>query len=423
MIAAATQIPVLSQERAAALAAKAVARCRELANITDVPGGTTRTFLSAGMRRANLLVGGWMQDAGCEVRMDAAGNLRGVLRSQNAHARTFVMASHLDTVPNAGAFDGVLGVVLALAIAEVLQDTALPFHLELIAFSEEEGVRFGVPFIGSRALVGELDEALLSRSDAIGISVQQAMEQYGLAVHELPSARLTDPLGYLEFHIEQGPALESEGLPLGVVETVAGQSRYTLRFTGRANHAGTTPMALRHDALAAAAAWISEVEQLATRTPGLVATVGSITAAPNASNVIAAEVTASLDVRSALDSTREDATRHLLQAAERAAAQRGVNMHATERLQQPAVPMDRRLLTLLEDGVDATGAPIRRMVSGAGHDAMVVAPHMPAAMLFLRSPGGISHHPDEDVRMEDVALALQAGVHFVQALALQQEAL
>ncbi len=396
-----------------------IARCRELARITDVPGETTRTFLSSGMKCANDLVASWMKETGLHVSTDAAGNLCGVRPSQAAGARTLVLASHLDTVPNAGAFDGVLGVVLALAVMDALRDDALPFAMEAIAFSEEEGVRFGVPFIGSRALVGTLDNAVLERTDS-GVSVREAIRACGLNDAKLPDAVLTNALGYLEFHIEQGPVLENEGLPLGVLESIAGQSRYALVFTGEANHAGTTPMRLRHDAVAAAAEWIVEVERYAMGLQTLVATVGSVQIFPDAGNVIAGEARVSLDVRSANDRTRKDAVDHLLSFAQACGTKRDVAVAATLRMEQAAVPMDRDWLRMLEDAVDATGTVVRRMVSGAGHDAMIVAPHMPAAMLFLRTPNGLSHHPDETVLPGDVALALEAGIAFVRALAARE---
>ena len=398
-------------------ATEVIARCRELARITDVPGETTRTFLSVGMRLANDRVGAWMTAAGLQVSMDAAGNLRGVRPSRFPNAKTLVLASHLDTVPNGGAFDGVLGVLLAIAVMERVRDKELPFTVEVIAFSEEEGVRFGVPFIGSRALVGTLDDTLLARTDRDNISVRSAIRNYGLSDSDLHAATLQHALGYLEFHIEQGPVLESEGLPLGVVESLDGQSRYEVVFTGEANHAGTTPMALRHDAMCAAAQWVTEVERYAGSVPVLVATVGYLQTFPGAGNVIAGEVRASLDVRSSNDLAREDAVAHLLDFAQTCGKQRGVTVTPTLRMQQPAVPLDAGLMRLLEDAVDSTGSPIRRMVSGAGHDAMIAAPHMPAAMLFLRTPRGLSHHPDESVLPGDVQLALDAGVAFVKAVA------
>ena len=403
-------------------AEKIIARCRELARVTDVPGETTRTFLSPATRRANDLVASWMSAAGLKVRVDAAGNLRGLRSSAAPRAKTFVLASHLDTVPNAGAYDGVLGVMIALALVERSKDATLLFHLEVIAFSEEEGVRFGAPFIASRALVGTLDDVLLARRDDDGVSVRDAIAAYGLDASKLQDAVLQDALGYLEFHIEQGPELENEGLPLGVVESIAGQSRYEVVFTGQANHAGTTPMRLRHDAMCAVAEWIVEVERYASNAPGMVATNGSLSALPGAGNVIAGEVSVTLDVRSANDLAREEAVTHLLEFARVCGAKRGVTVAHTLRMQQAAVPMDQGLLLLLEDAVDSTGTPIRRMNSGAGHDAMIVAPHMPAAMLFLRTPDGLSHHPEEVVLPGDVQLALDAGVAFIQALAEQQSA-
>ena len=399
-----------------------MARCRELAAITDVPGETTRTYLSPAMRRANDLVAKWMTAAGLTVHMDAAGNLRGRRESNAPNAKTFILGSHLDTVPNAGAYDGPLGVLMAIAIAEATRNTPLPFALETIAFSEEEGVRFGIPFIGSRAVAGTLHDTLLARTDKAGISVREAIRAYGLHDTAIPSAAIHNALGYLEFHIEQGPVLESEGLPLGVVEALVGQSRFELIFTGHANHAGTTPMRLRHDAMAAAAAWIAEVERYATASPTLVATVGSVQTFPGAGNVIAGKVTASLDVRSPRDDIRNEAAQHLLDFANQCGSARGVAVAHTLRLDQPAVPMDRTLMRMLEDAVDSTGTLVYRMVSGAGHDAMIVAATMPAAMLFLRTPGGLSHHPDEAVLPADVQLGLDAGVAFVHALAAQETA-
>lgn len=402
------------------LAEQVIARCRELATITDVEGETTRTYLSDAMRRANALVAQWMQDAGLTVSMDAAGNLRGIYAADASKKKHVVIASHLDTVPNAGAFDGILGVLMGIAIAQELRTSQLPFSLEIIAFSEEEGVRFGVPFIGSRAFAGTLDDALLARSDKDGITVREAIRKYGLNDATLAEARHGDISAYLEFHIEQGPVLESEGLPLGVVESIAGQSRYHVRFHGHANHAGTTPMTLRHDAMSAAAEWIVEVERYAKATPGLVATVGSVQTLPGAGNVIAGEVYATLDVRSSLDAIRNEATEHLLRLATNCGETRGVRVEASVQMQQNAVPMDHQLLRVLEDAVDSTGCLVRRMVSGAGHDAMIVAPHMPTAMLFLRTPGGLSHHPDEAVAVADVQLGLDAGIAFVKALATRE---
>ena len=397
-------VPPSSQ--AMALAAETlVARCREVATLSDIAGSTTRLFLGDGMRRANDRVAAWMRSAGMDVRMDAAGNLRGRTAGDGA---PLVIASHLDTVLDAGAFDGVLGVLMGLALVEMC-GASLPFPLEVIAFSEEEGVRFGAPFIGSRAVVGSLDDALLSRQDSSGVSVREAVALYGLRVEELQEAHLVEARGYVEFHIEQGPVLESEGLALGVVSAITGQSRYTLTFTGSANHAGTTPMHLRRDAVSAAAAWIVEVERYARSCAGLVATVGSIQVQPGVGNVVAGCAVCSLDVRSASDPAREQGVQHLLEAAQHEGHARGVDVAVELRMQQNCVPMNDTLTEMLCEAVAEAGLPVHRMVSGAGHDAMVIAPHMPAAMLFVRTPGGLSHHPEETVRTEDVAAALQVG--------------
>jgi allantoate deiminase len=217
-------------------------------------------------------------------------------------------------------------------------------------------------------------------------------------------------------HIEQGPILESEGLSVAAVTTIVGQSRLTLEFRGHANHSGTTPMHLRHDALAGAAELITAVESLARSTDGLIATVGKIEVEPNASNVIAGVARVSLDVRHADDSSRKSAVESLLANAQAIAGKRGLGLESTQQMDQPAVPMDERLTAYLSDAIAAAGLPAKQMNSGAGHDAMVMAARVPAAMLFLRSPGGISHHPDEAVREEDVEAALNVGLKFLQRL-------
>ncbi|HEX9200425.1 MAG TPA: allantoate amidohydrolase [Acidobacteriaceae bacterium] len=404
-----------------------IGRCRELARCTEVDGETTRTFLAPSMRRVHALVGGWMEAAGMQVRVDAVGNLRGVLPGADPAAPRLLIGSHLDTVANAGAFDGILGVVLGVALVEkLIEDSGanspaekLPFAIEVIGFSEEEGVRFAKPFLGSLALIGELDAATLARTDRSGISVADAIRQFGLDPAELPNAVIDDSTcGYLEFHIEQGPVLESEACALGVVDAIAGQTRMQFVFTGRANHAGTTPMgSLRHDALAAAAEWIVEVERYASATPGLVATVGKIEVPSAAGNVIPGACIATLDVRHPQDAVRKTAIQHYLDAANAAAATRAVAAAHTISLDQPAVPMDPTLTALFADATArTTGRAARVISSGAGHDAMIVACRVPAAMIFLRTPGGLSHHPDETVLPADVEAALATGVEFLRSL-------
>ena len=342
------------------------------------------------------------------VRLDPAGNLRGVYEAARPDAPRLYIGSHLDTVPHAGAFDGILGVVMGVALIERLDGRRLPFHIEVVGFSEEEGVRFGVPFIGSRAFIGD---------PLRDPRVDEAVRAYGLDPSQIHEAEAgAHAVGYLEFHIEQGPVLANLRLPLAVVETIAGQSRLSVHFEGQANHAGTTPMHLRRDALAGAAEWVAAVEREARGTESLVATVGRLDAQPGAGNVIAGHVHASLDLRHPVDAVRKSALARLLGCAEQIAARRGLTVSWEQHLDQAAVPMDEALTGILERAAADSGATVHRMTSGAGHDAMIVARRMPAAMLFLRSPGGVSHHPDETVLPDDVAAALKAGMRFLELL-------
>jgi allantoate deiminase len=399
-------------------AEEVIARCRKLARFSEDAGGTRRTFLSKPMRDCHREVSGWVGLLGMQAKVDAAGNWRAHYAAAKPEAPRLLLGSHLDTVPNAGAYDGVLGVVLAIALLEALKGRRLPFGIEVVGFSEEEGVRFGTPFIGSRALTSRLDEELLSRQDEQGISVRKAIEDFGLNPAEIPLAALKkDTLGYVEFHIEQGPVLEELGRPLGVVEAIAGQSRLEFTFVGRANHAGTTPMHLRHDAIAAAAEWITAVERHAQEIPGLVATVGKIEAKPGATNVIAGEARLTLDLRHGADEARIRALDNLIRRAEEIVQRRGLGLSRKVLLTQPAVAMDSFLVSELEQAIRQTGCEPYRMVSGAGHDAMILAEKVPAAMIFLRSPGGISHDPAETVEIEDVERAIECGVHLLDQLA------
>jgi allantoate deiminase len=374
------------------------------------------------MRECHEEISKWLRGAGAEVAVDAAGNLRGFYAGARFGAPRLLIGSHLDTVPNAGAYDGVLGVVIAVAVLEALQGRRLPFGIEVIGFSEEEGVRFGTPFIGSHALVGRFDEELLNRRDAKGISIRTAIEGFGLKPADLPHAELKDDtLAYLEFHIEQGPVLESLGLPLGVVEAIAAQMRMELVFVGRANHAGTTPMHLRHDAVAAAAEWIVAVERTAQSNAGLVATVGQIEAKPGATNVIAGEARVTLDVRHQSDDVCAGASEWLMRQAEEIAERRGLTLRRNVLLKQMAVAMDSFLIDHIAKAIRETGCEAHAMVSGAGHDAMILAEKVPAAMIFLRSPGGISHDPAESVEIDDVAKALECALHLLEQLASSSE--
>jgi allantoate deiminase len=405
-----------------ARAEKIIARCTRLASITEVRGSTCRTFLSVAMRECYGVVSDWMEAAGAEVTVDAAGNLRGFYAAAETAAPRLLLGSHLDTVPDAGAYDGVLGVVLAVSLLETLENRKLPFAIEVIGFSEEEGIRFGTPFIGSRALAGKLDAELLDGTDTNGVSVRTAIENFGLKPTEISKAAMNnDSLAYVEFHIEQGPVLESLGIPLGVVEGIAGQTRCEFTFLGRANHAGTTPMNLRHDAMSGAAEWIVEVERVAKSEKGLVATVGRIAATPNAANVVAGQVRLSLDVRHKSNDMRTRATEFLTVQAEEIARRRALTVERKVLLNQPAISMDPFLMDQIEQAAGKTGGKTHRMVSGAGHDAMILAEKIPTAMIFLRTPGGISHHPSESVSVEDVGKAIECGMHLLTQLAASDE--
>lgn len=403
-------------------AQRVIATCRQIATMSEEAGCTTRRFLTPPVHDVHALLRQRMEALGMTVRVDAAGNLRGLWQPDAAHGARLLMGSHIDTVPDAGAFDGVLGVAMALEWVALAQEWKLPLAIEVIAFSEEEGVRFSTPFLGSRAAAGRLDAALLRLEDKDGITLEAALRGFGLDPAQIHEAAIDGKvLGFVEVHIEQGPVLEAEDLGLAAVTAIVGQTRLSLEFCGQANHAGTTPMHLRHDALAAAAQWIQAVESLARQTEGLAATVGKIEVEPNAGNVVAGLARVSLDVRHARDATRTAAVDALLQQAEAIASRRGLALQSMRQMDQPAAPMDERLTAFLTEAMEAAGFPARAMPSGAGHDAMVMAARVPTAMLFLRSPGGLSHHPAENVRAEDVEAALQVGRRFLQRLAAKVE--
>ncbi len=386
--------------------------------MSEEPDRITRRFLTPPFRDVHALLRSRMESLGMAVHTDAAGNLRGLWKPTGGLTRRLILGSHIDTVPSAGAFDGVLGVTLALELVNLARELNLPLAIEVIAFSEEEGVRFGVPFIGSRAVAGRFDAALLALKDSDGVTLADAIRTFGLDPDQIGDAALNaDALGFVEMHIEQGPVLESEGLSVAAVTAIVGQTRLTLEFGGQANHAGTTPMNLRRDALAGAAEFIAAVEMAAQENQGLIATVGKFDAEPNAANVIVGTARVSLDVRHADERARKAAVESLLAHAQIIAERRGLSLKTTQQMDQPAVPMDERLTAYLVEAIAAVGLPEKRMTSGAGHDAMVMAARVPTAMLFLRSPGGISHHPNETVREEDVEAALKVGRNFLEILA------
>lgn len=395
----------------------------QLGRVTDEPGRLTRTFLSPAMRRANALVGGWMKEAGLAVRVDALGNVIGRLEAADRRAKTLLFGSHLDTVRDAGRFDGPLGVVVPIvALGELRRrGVRLPFAVEVIGFSEEEGVRFASAYLGSKGYAGQLRAADLAFRDGRGVSVREALEEFGGGRFRAPPAahRRGDLLGYVEVHIEQGPVLEKAKLSVGVVSAIAGQSRFKLTWTGCAGHAGTTPMHLRRDALAGAAEFVAGVEALARRTSGLVATVGALTVEPGASNVIPGEVTHTLDVRHARDAVRRSALMALGRLATRIANQRGLQRRWRRTQDNAAVACSPTLTARLARSVETVQGRSVALVSGAGHDGVVMSGLTQVAMLFVRSRGGLSHHPDEHTTPADCAVALRVMIDFLERLAQQ----
>jgi allantoate deiminase len=395
-----------------------VGRCRELARISEEEGRLTRWFAGPAMARANALVGGWMAKAGMAVRIDAAGNLVGHLPGSDPDAGTLLLGSHLDTVRDAGAFDGPLGVLAALECVARLraEDVSLPFSLDVLGFSDEEGLRFGTAYLGSRAVAGALGPEVLGVADADGVTVRDALAAFGAGPGGA-SRRGERLLGYCELHIEQGPELERRDAPVGIVTAIAGATRAEVRFSGRAGHAGTVPMELRRDAACALADFVLAVEAAGRSQPGLVATVGRLAVLPGAPNVIPGEAVASLDVRHADDAVRAAAVDALRERAGALAAGRGVELAWEERMATPAVPMDPVLTELLAAAVAGRGVPDVRLPSGAGHDAIALSELTGVAMLFVRCAGGVSHHPDESVEAADVAVALDVLQGFVRRLA------
>jgi hydantoinase/carbamoylase family amidase len=386
-------------------AADALARCATLGEISEEPDHLTRRVATPALARAGDVVAGWMEDAGMTTRRDAVGNVVG---RHGAGERPFVLGSHLDTVPNAGTFDGPLGIVAAIAVVERLAaggpQPSCP--VEVVAFADEEGTRFGTSYLGSAAYIGALDLAWLDQVDADGITLRDAIRASGGDPDVALETSPPELLGYLEVHIEQGPVLEREGLPVGVVTAIAGQTRARIVLTGEAGHAGTLPMDARHDALAAAAEAVLAVERHGRAEPGLVATVGALTLSPNVGNVVPGEVRMLLDLRHADDGVRRRTAEEVRAKVEGIAAARGVDAEWATRYETPAAVLDAMLRERLADGIRAEGLPVRELVSGAGHDAVVLSRICPAAMLFVRCAEGISHDPRESVSEEDVAVAL-----------------
>lgn len=400
---------------------KLAAMLDELGRVSDEPDRLTRTFLSPAMRRANFQVGKWMRSAGLQVGEDSVGNLIGRLASPDPRAKTLLLGSHLDTVRDAGRFDGAVGVLLPIVVLEGLRrrGVLLPFHVEVLGFSEEEGVRFASAYLGSKGYTGQLRRADLKRRDAQGVTAEQALAHFNGGSFRIPRAahEKNRLLGYLEVHIEQGPVLEEKNLAVGVVSAIAGQTRGWMTFRGEAGHAGTTPMKLRRDALAGAAEFVLLTETLARRHPPLVATVGMLTASPGAPNVIAGEARLSVDVRHPVDAVRQAALKALLSAARKIAKRRRLEVDWEITQENAAVACAPKLTDRLTQSVRAVQGRSLTLVSGAGHDAVVMSALTPVIMLLVRCRDGLSHHPDEFASAADLAVASRVVEDFIMRLA------
>jgi allantoate deiminase len=405
------------------------ARLDELGRVTDEPGRLTRTFLSPAMERANHLVGGWMREAGLTVREDETGNLIGRLAAgpelvKGKAARkpkTLLLGSHLDTVRNAGRFDGALGVVLPIvALAELRRrGVALPFAVEILGFSEEEAVRFTGAYIGSKAYTGRLLASDLKLTDARGQTLRAVIEAHSGRSFTPPKSahQRAELLGYVEVHIEQGPVLEDRKLAVGVVSAIASQTRGRLTFRGRAGHAGTTPMNLRRDALAGAAELVLFAETYAGARSPLVATVGTLNVPSGAANVIPGETVLTLDVRHPDDAACREAVAQLVAEARRIARRRRLAVTWQPTMRHRATPCSPALTAQLARSVKAVQGKSLSLVSGAGHDGVVMAALTPIAMLFVRCRAGLSHHPAEHAAPGDLAAALRVVIDFLERLA------
>jgi allantoate deiminase len=407
--------------QSSAQAETAMARCDILGAISEEPDRLTRQFAGDAMRRAHQEVSAWMREAGMTVRHDNIGNLRGRYDAATPGGGTLILGSHLDTVRDAGKYDGPLGVVVAIAAMQRLHDAGarMPFAVDVVAFADEEGMRFSSTYLGSRALAGTFDTADLERTDDRGVTIAEAVRAFGGDPARIGEDRWGDGkvLGYCEVHIEQGPVLEARGLPVGIVSAIAGQARYRITFTGRAGHAGTVPMAARRDALAAAAELVLAVEADARSHDGLVATVGQLAVLPGAANVIPGEVTLTLDIRHPEDSVRHERTRLLLERTEEIAARRNIEVAVSLLGENPSVPCSPRFTSLLAKAMGDLDLHVLHLASGAGHDAVVMATLTDIAMLFVRCKGGVSHNPAESVETADVGVAIDVLSRFLELLA------
>ena len=390
-------------------------RCDELARHSELAGGLTRVFLSPESRAAGELVLGWMREAGMQAALDPIGNAVGRYEGEKKHC--LMLGSHLDTVRDAGRYDGMLGVITAIECISALKGRRLPFSIEVVGFGDEEGVRFGTTMLGSRAVAGVLDPAVLKSIDAQGVSIEQALRAFRLdpdRVHEV-ARKKGDVAAYVELHIEQGPVLEAEGLPVGVVTAINGFSRLRVTLRGAAGHAGTVPMSLRRDALAGAAECALAVERVARSHPELVGTVGRFEARPGAINVIPGEATFTVDVRAPQDSLREHAVAQIRSEIENVCRNRQLASEIESLQHFGVTTCAPRLIERMERAVASQGFRVRRLPSGAGHDGMALGAITEICMLFVRCKGGISHSPLESITREDADAGAKVLLEFIQS--------
>jgi hydantoinase/carbamoylase family amidase len=393
-------------------------RVAVLGRHSDSPDHYTRTYLTPAHQAAGKQIAAWMREAGMAVRLDAVGNVIGRYEAAGPGAKTILMGSHFDSVRNGGKYDGVLGILVPIACVEALnrRDERLAYALEVVAFSDEEGARFQTGFLSSHALIGRLDPAVLDRRDADGVTLAEAMRAAGLDPTKI-NATCVDPesiAAYVEVHIEQGPVLLGAGLALGVVTAIAGGNTHRVAVRGEAGHAGTVPMSMRHDALAAACEMVVAVEKRCASGGTLVGTVGMLRVKEGSSNVIPGEVEFSLDIRAGDDDTRRIAESDVWAAFEAIAKRRGVAVEHSRSKESRVVPCSDWLQDRLAQSVERLGIPARRLPSGAGHDAMILAEVTDVGMLFVRcGAGGVSHNPAETVSEADAELSVRALLDFL----------
>ena len=397
---------------------KLLGRIEDLALISEQEDGLTRLFLTKEHRLAAEKVAGWMTEAGMDSHIDAVGNVVGRYEGSQPGLPCLMFGSHLDSVRNAGKFDGPLGVLAPLACIEKIHSSGhqLPFAIEILGFGDEEGVRFPSVLMGSRAVAGTFNYDVLELTDKEEISVGQAMRDFGLDLSKIGTAayKSDDVLAYVEFHIEQGPVLESEELPVGVVSAINGQNRFVVEILGIPGHAGTVPMNLRRDALSAAAECILVIEKICNDDTELVGTVGSITAKPGIGNAIAGNVEFNIDIRGPDDAKRLSAIDEMKNLMGDVCKRRDLLIDMKMTFESDSCPCAPFLIDQLESAIISHDLPVRRLPSGAGHDGMAMIDLTNIAMLFLRCEKGISHNPAESVTLEDVRIGVSVLKDFIE---------